>query len=846
MVNSTVKDDGMKVLMVDDEENFLEQAKLFLNKENKSIQVETVTSPEKAFKVLENSEYDAIIADYQMPDLDGLELLEKVKEDLNYDTPFIMLTGKGREEVAIEALNLGADRYLQKGGDPKSQYSVLAKAINQGVKHYRAEEDLVESEERYRRLFESAQDGMLILDAETGEIKDANPYIQDLLGYSKEELVGKELWQIGTFKDIAENKERFKELVNKDFIRYEDMPLKTKNGKKASVEFVSNTYQAGGKKVVQCNIRDITERKEKEEELKQSKKKYSQLFNSIRDAILVADTDRNIISCNPAFTDLFGYELEEIKGKKTNYIYHDEEQFKEMGDKIREHMGDRNFFYTIDYEKKNGEVFPGETNAFYLKNEEEIKGFIGLIRNISERKKKEKELQKRRKKYENIFHETPLGAFHYDSEGKITECNDKFVEIIGSSREQLIGLNMLKDLKNEELINEVRSSLEEGEGYYEGKYTSLTGNKTTHVRVFFKGIKNEKNKIKSGISLVEDITERMEAENRLSLAQKFADVGIWEYDIKNDFLYWNPECEQLFGLEEGEFGGKFEEFLQYVHPEDKDIVIEKHESILEASEGVAFDFEHRIVRKDGETRWVREKAKPVKNSEGEIGKIIGMIMDITERKKMEEKNQYLHSLLRHIIREKANIIQGYQELLKECETVKEGKSFVEKTENNCKDIREITGKVDILHKAQDAEVKEISVNSILDEVIVRNRDQASDKGIEIELKKTKSKVLGGSLLEDLFQELIENSIKHSNCTKIQINTKEKNDECVVSVEDDGKGIPDQKKNKIFQIGFRQGDSARSGIGLHLVKEIAESYKGRIEVKDSSLGGARFDVHLLKP
>ena len=102
---------------------------------------------------------------------------------------------------------------------------------------------------------------MLIIDAETGKINDANPYIQDLTGYSKEELVGKELWEIGTFKDIVENKERFEELVEEGYIRYEDLPLKTKDGNEAPVEFVSNTYYVGDEKVVQCNIRDITGRK---------------------------------------------------------------------------------------------------------------------------------------------------------------------------------------------------------------------------------------------------------------------------------------------------------------------------------------------------------------------------------------------------------------------------------------------------------------------------------------------------------------------------------------------------------------------------------------------------------
>jgi PAS domain S-box-containing protein len=115
------------------------------------------------------------------------------------------------------------------------------------------------SELRYRRLFESAKDGILILNADTGQIIDANPYIIKTLGYSYEELMGKELWQIGVFKDIAAARESFEELRDKGYVRYDDLPLETHGGVKIDVEFVSNVYPVGDTKVIQCNIRDITE-----------------------------------------------------------------------------------------------------------------------------------------------------------------------------------------------------------------------------------------------------------------------------------------------------------------------------------------------------------------------------------------------------------------------------------------------------------------------------------------------------------------------------------------------------------------------------------------------------------
>jgi PAS domain S-box-containing protein len=138
------------------------------------------------------------------------------------------------------------------------------------------EEALKSSETRYRRLFETAQDGILILDAETGQISDVNPFLVEMLGYSHEEFLGKKLWEIGPFRNIEASKATFLELQNKGYVRYEDLPLETKDGRHIDVEFVSNVYLVNHKKVIQCNIRDITERKLLGEALQKSHNELEQ------------------------------------------------------------------------------------------------------------------------------------------------------------------------------------------------------------------------------------------------------------------------------------------------------------------------------------------------------------------------------------------------------------------------------------------------------------------------------------------------------------------------------------------------------------------------------------------
>lgn len=142
------------------------------------------------------------------------------------------------------------------------------------------EELLKNSELRYRRLFEAAQDGILILEGESGQIMDANPFVQNLLGYPLNELAGKKLWEISPFKNVAENKELFQKLQKETYVRYEHIPLQTKQKKLRYVEFVSNSYMVDHIKVIQCNIRDITERKKAQEKIQEMQKKLEQLVDA--------------------------------------------------------------------------------------------------------------------------------------------------------------------------------------------------------------------------------------------------------------------------------------------------------------------------------------------------------------------------------------------------------------------------------------------------------------------------------------------------------------------------------------------------------------------------------------
>ncbi|MEA2163509.1 MAG: hypothetical protein QOK37_1636 [Thermoanaerobaculia bacterium] len=326
------------------------------------------------------------------------------------------------------------------------------------------------SEARYRRLFETAQDAILILDAEElrGKIMDANPFVIDMLGYSLDELIGKELWEIGLFSDKEESKAAMEQLQSEGYIRYEDIPLETKQGKRVDVEFVSNTYSVDGRNVIQCNIRDITERAEAAHVLASSEARYRRLFETAQDAILILEEESGkIIDANPFVIDLLGYSLDELIGKELWEIglFSDKEESKAAMEELKTKGYIR--YEDMPLETKQGKSVEVEfvSNSYMVGD---LKVIQCNIRDITDRKWAERAALVSSERFRFLAESMPLMIFTATPTGDIDYVNRQLTDFTGLAGEEVCKsgrMGFAHEDEVEEHTRRWRHSIESGEPF---------------------------------------------------------------------------------------------------------------------------------------------------------------------------------------------------------------------------------------------------------------------------------------------------------------------------------------------------------------------------------------------
>ncbi len=236
----------------------------------------------------------------------------------------------------------------------------------------------------------------------------------------------------------------------------------------------------------------------------------------------------------------------------------------------------------------------------------------------------------------------------------------------------------------------------------------------------------------------------------------------------------------------------------------------------------------------GANRYLRKKDNP----EAQYRELAEIISYEVTHYRMRRKEKFLYSLLRHDVRNKTRIIQEYLERMDESKLEEEQRKYLKKAKEVAKSEVNLIEKIRKTRRIHEEESERVALNSFIEKSIEKNKSKEIGNDCEISYQKHNCKVLGGPLLEDVFSQLIDNSLRHSGCDKVRISSKVSNNNCTVTIEDDGKGIPEDIKDDIFERGWSGRGKRGSGLGLYMIKKILEKYREQITGMVHNTGGGQ--------
>ena len=637
--SDSIKKKPIRVLHVDNDPSFLKVAKQILEMKDE-LEVETVCSVEEAQRKMKERNYDVIVSDYKLQGKDCLQFLKELRSKGNH-IPFLVFAGRSREEIAIEALNLGADNYVNKHDDPEKAYTELTHDIHNAVRISKAEEILRKSEETLKLALKASGAGMWNYDfSEKRMTWSSESYALHGLEPGSLEPSGKN-WLSCVHPDDRDriNKGVTHAIKSKRYLANEYRVV----WPDGTVHYLNDKgrvfYDGNGMPLRMTGISiDVTEDKKREEE----SRRLASIVESSGDAIIGKSLDGTIVSWNTGAQRIYGYISEEAVGKPISILIPPElhEEMAVILKKIQE--GENvDHYETIRVTKDQKKIWVSLSVSPIKDANGIITGASTIARDITKRKETETALQESEEKYHSLFDQSPIGIGLATLDGKVIDSNKAMQALMGYTREELKQIEIISLYEKSEQRNDLlaRASAElKRKGAVEGFQVRLKRKNGSP----FDALINVSQTRANGQSLIQttiqDMTERKKwtdelkaSEERLRILFEYAPDAYYLCDLSGNFVDGNKAAEEITGYDKKELMGK--SFLKLgLLPKCQISRATKllDPSVLGKPKGPD---ELTLNRKDGSTATVEIRTFPTKIQDKEL--VLGIARDITDRKEKE-------------------------------------------------------------------------------------------------------------------------------------------------------------------------------------------------------------------
>jgi len=637
-----------QILYVDDDPALLNNGKIFLEK-NSGFVVRTLESALEALAFLKDHPVDAIISDYQMPEMDGVEFLKAVRARGD-KTPFIIFTGRGREEVVIEALNSGADFYLQKGGEPKTQFAELKSKIEQAIRRRQAEPALVESEEIHRLVLEFAGISSTLWTTD-GHLLMINRYGAANLGGVPKDFIGKTMAVLFGPEAAAVYLERIQQAAAAGTrMEFEDRVPLPEGDRWFLSAHTCITDAPGQAKRVMIFSHDITRRKIAEQAQRDSREKLAFAIEGAHLGLWDINYTNRTIRHNRYWHELLGNDSEEtvtlLDSWKTTIHPDDLPRIETI---TYDHLAGKTPVLDMEYRirHKDGSWLWIHTIGKVVSRSADGKPLrmSGINQDITEQKQADETIRRSKEFLNKIIDTIGDPIYVKDREHRLVLINDAACAIFGHSRDEMLGqtgydLFPTREMadrsfeRDEEVFLTGKDSIsEEINTYSPGKILTVLVRKSRYVD-------ENQNQFLVGISV--DITDRKRTEkeltenrDRLNFAIQGAHIGTWDLDRAKGTITHNVRWNEMLGYAGEETTTKADWWLGQIHPDDVSSVQDRSQAHVTGKTPV-LDMTYRMKKADGTWVWVRTIGRAIERDKKGIAlRMSGINQDVTELKLAE-------------------------------------------------------------------------------------------------------------------------------------------------------------------------------------------------------------------